>query len=59
RAFLEHGILATINTDDPAVSGITLPYELEVAAPAAGLTPSEIRRAQENAVAIAFADPLF
>jgi adenosine deaminase len=58
RAFLEHGILATINTDDPAVSGITLPYELEVAAPAALLSPAEIRRAQENAVAIAFADPL-
>lgn len=58
RAFLEHGILATINTDDPAVSGITLPYELGVAAPAALLSPAEIRRAQENAVAIAFADPL-
>lgn len=58
RAFLEHGILATINTDDPAVSGVTLPYELEVAAPAALLTPGEILRARENAVAIAFADPM-
>ena len=58
RAFLRHGILATINTDDPAVSDITLPYELEEAAPAALLTPAEIRRAQENAVAIAFVDPM-
>ena len=58
RAFLRHGILATINTDDPSVSGITLPYEIEEAAPAAVLTSAEIRRAQENAVAIAFVDPL-
>lgn len=58
KTFLERGILATINTDDPAVSGITLPYELEEAAPAAGLTRAEIRRAQENAVAIAFVDPM-
>jgi len=54
RAFLERGLLATINTDDPAVSGITLPYELTVAAPAAGLDAAQIRRARENALAIAF-----
>jgi adenosine deaminase len=54
RLFLERGILATINTDDPAVSNIDLPYELRVAAPAAGLTPEEIRQAQRNAVEIAF-----
>jgi adenosine deaminase len=54
RLFLERGILATINTDDPAVSNIDLPYELRVAAPAAGLTPEQIRQAQRNAVEIAF-----
>lgn len=54
RSFLEHGLLATINTDDPAVSGITLPHELTAAAPAAGLDDAQIRRARENALAIAF-----
>ncbi len=52
--FLEHGILATINTDDPAVQGIELPYEYEVAAPQAGLSLAQIRTAQENGLKIAF-----
>ena len=54
KQFLDHGILATINTDDPAVEGIELPHEYDVAAPAAGLTPADIRQAQENGLAIAF-----
>ncbi|UYM18743.1 adenosine deaminase [Endozoicomonas euniceicola] len=54
KAFLDHGILATINTDDPAVEGIELPYEYEVAAPAAGLTQADIRKAQENGLTIAY-----
>lgn len=54
RRFLEHGILATINTDDPGISAIDLPYELNVAALAAGLTPAQIAQAQRNAVEVAF-----
>lgn len=54
RQFLEHGLLATINTDDPGISGITLGYEYEVAAPAAGLSPGQIHQAQRNALSIAF-----
>jgi adenosine deaminase len=54
KRFLEHGILATLNTDDPGVSGISLPYEYNVAAPKAGLTEEQIRRAQENALTVAF-----
>jgi adenosine deaminase len=54
KTFLQHGILDTINTDDPSTSGIILSYELEVAAPAAGLTPEEIAQAQRNALEIAF-----
>lgn len=56
RAFLDRGLLATINTDDPTISGIDLPYEYEVAAPAAGLDTDHIRQAQRNALAIAFID---
>lgn len=54
KQFLDHGVLATINTDDPAVEGIELPHEYEVAAPAAGLTQDDIRQAQENGLTIAF-----
>lgn len=54
RLFLEHGIAASINTDDPGISAIDLHYEYEVAAPLAGLTPGMIRLAQENALETAF-----
>jgi adenosine deaminase len=54
KAFLENGLLASINTDDPGISGIDLGYELEVAAPAAGLSPAQIRQAQLNALETAF-----
>lgn len=57
KDFLDRGILATINTDDPAVSGIDLSHELTTAAPAAGLTPEHLQKAQENALKIAFLEP--
>jgi adenosine deaminase len=54
RSFLERGLLATLNTDNPVVIGSELRHEYESAAPAAGLDRSQIRRAQENALEIAF-----
>ena len=54
KEFLAAGILASINSDDPGISGIDLPYEYEVAAPKAGLTTKEILQAQHNALATAF-----
>ena len=54
RQFLAAGVLACLNTDDPAVEGIDLPHEYEVAAPAAGMTTSEIRTAQQNGLTLAF-----
>lgn len=54
RSFLERGVLATINTDDPGTSGITFTHEITVAAPAAGLNQHLIRQAQANALEIAF-----
>ncbi|MDC9580505.1 adenosine deaminase [Xenorhabdus sp. PR6a] len=54
KQFLEHGILASINTDDPAVEGIEIRHEYQVAAPAAGLSPALIRQAQINGLATAF-----
>ncbi|GHA61467.1 adenosine deaminase [Photobacterium aphoticum] len=54
KAFLEHGILACLNTDDPAVEGIELPHEYTVAAPQVGLTQAQIRQAQINGLELAF-----
>ncbi|MCE5208957.1 MAG: adenosine deaminase [Chloroflexi bacterium] len=54
KKFLEHGLLATINTDDPGISTVYLRHEYETAAPAAGLTPQQIRQAQHNALQTAF-----
>ena len=57
RQFLEAGILATINTDDPGISGINIAYEYEYAAPAAGLNIDMIHQAQRNALEVAFLSP--
>lgn len=54
KRFLEHGILATINSDDPAVQGVDIDYEYAVAAPNAGLSQNQIRDAQRNGLTIAF-----
>lgn len=57
KRFLAHGLLATINTDDPVISAIDLRHEYAVAAPAAGLAPAEIQQAQRNALEIAYLAP--
>jgi len=57
RKFLEAGLLATINTDDPAISGINLAHELNIAAPAAGLDEAQVTQALRNAWDIAFLNP--
>jgi adenosine deaminase len=54
RFFLEQDLCATINTDDPGISAIDLPFEYNIAAPRAGLTPPMIRQAQLNALQAAF-----
>lgn len=54
KTFLEHGVMASLNTDDPAVQGVDLIHEYEVAAPAAGLTSAQIRQAQINGLEMAF-----
>ncbi|KLV07792.1 adenosine deaminase [Photobacterium aquae] len=54
KQFLDHGILACLNTDDPAVEGIELPHEYNVAAPQVGLSQAQIRQAQINGLELAF-----
>lgn len=54
RQFLEAGLLATLNTDDPGISAIDLHYEYNFAARAAGLSVEQIKQAQMNALKVAF-----
>ena len=54
KSWLDKGLLATINTDDPGISNIDLPHEFNFAAILAGLSNSHTRLAQENAVKLAF-----
>ncbi len=54
KMFLNHGVLASINTDDPAVEGIELDHEYNIAAPMAGLTQAEIEQAQINGLTMSF-----
>lgn len=54
KHFLERGIRATINTDDPGISAIDLDYELHTAATLAGLTGEQIAQARWNALEAAF-----
>jgi adenosine deaminase len=56
-ALLRGGLAATLNTDDPSISGIDLAHEYRVAETELGLSEAELRRLQENAVAAAFLSP--
>lgn len=52
--FLRRGLLVTLNTDDPGVSGIDLAHEYRVAREKMGLSETDLRRLQENALQAAF-----
>lgn len=54
KTFLEYGVKVCLNTDDPAVEGIELPHEYEVAAPKVGLTQEQLRQIQINGLDLAF-----
>jgi len=54
REYLDRGIAVTINTDDPAVSGITLSHEWEIAEKQYSLTRDEMKRILMNSAAAAF-----
>jgi len=54
KKFIEKGILASINTDDPGISAVTISHEYNFAAVAAGLSDEQIFQAQKNALECAF-----
>lgn len=57
RRLLAEGVRLCLNTDDPGISGIDLPHEYDVAAPAAGLDRAAIHALQRNALDMAFIGP--
>jgi len=52
--FIQQGLLVTLNTDDPAVSGIDIKHEYQVAAQKLGLSKAQLRLIQRNGVQAAF-----
>lgn len=54
KTFLEHGIPATINTDDPGISAIDINYEYRMAVEKVGLSREQVRQAQMNALEVSF-----
>jgi len=54
KRIFDLGLLANLNTDDPAISGIDLPFEYRVAAQLAGMTPDMARQSQLNSLEMAF-----
>ncbi len=52
--FLEKGVRACLNTDDPAVSGIELKHEFDVAKQMLNLTTQQFKQLQLNAVEMSF-----
>ncbi len=54
RPLVEQGVTVCFNTDDPGISNIDISHEYEIAAPATGLSPAQIRQAQANALQMAF-----
>ncbi len=55
--FVERGLLVTLNTDDPSISGIDLAHEYRVARERLGLGEADLRTLQENALRAAFLSP--
>ncbi len=56
RELMEHGVIVTLNTDNPTVSNTTMKKELDLAKESFELTDEEIKELLLNAVKYSFAD---
>ncbi len=54
KTFLEHGVNVFLNTDDPAVEGIELEHEFDVARRVLDFSEAEIYQLKTNAIAACF-----
>ena len=55
KTFIERGIVVTLNTDDPGVSGIEIADEYKLAREVVGLSAAQLKQRQLNGVEVAFA----
>jgi adenosine deaminase len=55
KTFMEKGIIVTLNTDDPGVSGIEIADEYKLAREVVGLSAEQLAQIQLNGVDVAFA----
>jgi adenosine deaminase len=55
KTFMERGIVVTLNTDDPGVSGIEIADEYKLAREVVGLSAEQLAQIQLNGVEVAFA----
>lgn len=55
KTFIEKGIVVTLNTDDPGVSGIEIADEYTLASEVVGLSSEQLAQIQLNGVEVAFA----
>jgi len=58
KTFIEKGIVVTLNTDDPGVSGIEIADEYRLAREVVGLSSEQLNQIQLNGVEVAFASDL-
>jgi adenosine deaminase len=56
KTFIEKGIVVTLNTDDPGVSGIDIADEYKLAREVVGLPATQLKQIQLNGVEVAFAE---
>jgi len=56
KTFIEKGIVVTLNTDDPGVSGIEIADEYKLAREVVGLSTEQLAQIQLNGVDVAFAE---
>lgn len=54
KIFLEKGLKVCLNTDDPAVQGIEIKHEFEIAQSIVGLSDKDISTLQQNALDVSF-----
>ena len=54
KTFIEKGIVVTLNTDDPGVSGIEIGDEYKLAREVVGLSTKQLEQIQVNGVDVAF-----
>jgi adenosine deaminase len=55
KTFIQRGIVVTLNTDDPGVSGIEIGDEYKLAREVVGLSAKQLAQIQLNGVEVAFA----